>query len=173
MAQGGRASRLIDERGVIGATGGCLCGAVRYHLATAPSEAGYCHCHMCQRFSGAPVMAFATVPVADFVLTRGKPRRRRSSAFGERWFCGDCGSPLAMRVDHQPETLDFTVASLDDPGVVSPTFHIWVRSRVPWFEIRDDLPQYPTFRPQTPGLAAGSQRWATGAIDAGSASLSQ
>jgi hypothetical protein len=147
------------------ATGGCLCGAVRFRLTAVPSDAGYCHCRMCQRFSGAPVMTFATVPVTDFVVTRGEPRRRRSSAFGERWFCGDCGSPLAMRVDHQPDTLDIAVAALDEPGEVSPGFHIWTSSQVPWFEIRDDLPRYATFRPQTRGLTPGDDRWTTGAGD--------
>jgi hypothetical protein len=142
----------MDGDRIIGATGGCLCGAVRYRLAAVPSEAGYCHCRMCQRCSGAPVMAFATVPLGAFVVTRGEPRRRRSSAFGERWFCGDCGSPLAMRVDHQPDALDLAMGSLDDPGAVSPTFHIWTQSRVPWFDVRDDLPRYAAFRPHTPGL---------------------
>ncbi len=99
-------------------------------------------------------MAFATTPVSGFVITRGEPHRRRSSAFGERWFCGDCGSPLAMRVDHQPETLDFAVACLDDPGAVSPDFHIWTRSQLSWFEVSDDLPRPARFRPQTsPDLA--------------------
>src|SRR3954462_10996652 len=117
----------------LGLTGGCLCGAVRYRLASQPFDAGYCHCRMCQRTAGAPVMVFASVPLPDFVLVRGEPRRRRSSDFGERWFCGDCGSPLVMRVDHQPDTLDVTIASLDDPAAVPPGFHIWTGSRMPWF----------------------------------------
>ncbi len=153
----------MEAADLIGATGGCLCGAVRYRLSAKPSDAGYCHCRMCQQTAGGPVMAFATVPLSDFVVTDGEPQRRRSSAFGERWFCGDCGSPLAMRVDHQPQTIDFTVGSLDEPGMVSPTFHIWTRSRLPWFQIHDDLPRHATFRPQTSGLPTGSERWAEGA----------
>ena len=34
------------------ATGGCLCGAVRYSLANAPVGTGQCHCKDCQRASG-------------------------------------------------------------------------------------------------------------------------
>ena len=41
--------------------GGCLCGAVRYRLTSAPFDTGYCHCRMCQRTAGAPVMVFSTV----------------------------------------------------------------------------------------------------------------
>jgi hypothetical protein len=146
-------------------TGGCLCGAVRYRLAAEPSEAGYCYCRMCQRVSGAPVMAFATVALEDFEIIKGEPVRRRSSSFGERWFCRDCGSPLAMRVDHQPDTIDFTVASLDAPDAVRPAFHIWESRRQPWFEVRDDLPRYPVFRPHTVGLDDGSDRALNGASE--------
>ena len=40
-----------------GHVGGCLCGTIRYRLMSEPVDPGYCHCRMCQRFSGAPVMA--------------------------------------------------------------------------------------------------------------------
>ena len=83
------------------------------------------------------MVAFATVPLADFVMVAGEPRRRRSSAFGERWFCGDCGTQLAMRVDHQPDTIDFTLASLDNPGSLRPTFHLFCAERISWFDTRD------------------------------------
>jgi hypothetical protein len=131
--------------------GGCLCGAVRYRLASEPFEAGYCHCAICRRSTGAPVVAFATVPFDDFQLT-GNPCRRRSSDFGERWFCSECGTQLAMHVDHQPDTIDFTVATLDDPERVRPQFHIFFGSRIEWFDTADRMPRYYSFRPDTRGL---------------------
>ncbi len=146
-----------------GLTGGCLCGAVRYRLAAQPSEAGYCHCRMCQRTAGAPAMVFATLPLADFEILEGEPRCRRSSDSGERWFCGNCGSPLAMRAEHQPDTIDVTVASLDDPDPVAPEFHIWTDSQIAWFEVADELPRHAGFRPHTPGLEPGSARALNGA----------
>jgi hypothetical protein len=132
--------------------GGCLCGAVRYRLLSRPFEAGYCHCSMCRRASGAPAVVFATVPLRDFVVS-GEPRRCRSSSFGERWFCGDCGTPLAMHVDHQPDTIDFTIGSLDSPELVPPEFHIFHASRIDWFETTDSCPRHEKFRPDTPGLS--------------------
>lgn len=129
--------------------GGCLCGAIRYRLASEPVDPGYCHCRMCQRFSGAPVMAFASVPLLDFRIEKGNPVRTRTSAFGERWFCGDCGSSLAMWVDHAPDMLDFAMVSLDDPTWLPPAFHVWRESRVGWFDTIDALPRHERARPTT------------------------
>lgn len=99
-------------------------------------------------------MVFATVPVPDLVFTKGEDRLRtfKSSSFGHRVFCGKCGTPFLMKVDHQPETVDFTVATLDDPDAVLPGFHIFYASRIAWFEPGDDLPRHDKFRPDTRGL---------------------
>ena len=50
-------------------TGGCLCGGVRYELASEPFDCGWCHCRTCQLYGGAPAMAFASVPEEDFAWT--------------------------------------------------------------------------------------------------------
>jgi hypothetical protein len=134
--------------------GGCACGAVRYRLRSEPFDCGWCHCRTCQRVSGAPAMVFASVPVGDLVWIEGagKVKRFRSSSFGHRSYCGECGTPFLMEVDHQPETVDFSVTTLDDPGRVSPEFHIFWSERAPWFEPGDSLPRHDRFRPDTRGL---------------------
>jgi hypothetical protein len=35
-----------------------------------------------------------------------------------------------------------TLASLNDPEAVRPSYHIWTTSRIGWFEIADDLLRY-------------------------------
>ena len=97
-------------------------------------------------------MAFASVAIDDWVIEKGQPRRVKSSDFGHRLSCGTCGTPLAMRVDHQPETIDFSIATLDDPGAIAPAFHIFWASKVAWFDPGDDLPRHDRFRPDTRGL---------------------
>ncbi|MBC7987766.1 MAG: GFA family protein [Sphingomonadaceae bacterium] len=135
-------------------TGGCACGAVRYRLASAPFDTGWCHCRVCQRVSGAPAMAFSTVPVADFVIEQGGDTIGTVALtdFGRRTFCARCGSPLTIAVDHQPETIDFPVATLDDPDPVAPGYHIFTASRIAWFDTADDFPRHERFRPDTRGL---------------------
>jgi hypothetical protein len=135
-------------------SGGCLCGAVRYELASDPFDAGWCHCRTCQLESGSPAMVFASVPAGDFRWTRGEElvRKVKSSSFGHRLFCSECGTPFLMRVDHQPETVDFSVATLDEPDAVAPGFHIFWSSKIGWFDPGDDLPRHGKFRPGTRGL---------------------
>ena len=127
--------------------GGCLCGAVRYRIGAAPDHAGYCHCRMCQRASGAPVVPWLTIASEAFVWTKGEPAAYRSSAKAERLFCGACGTQLVFREFGQSGELDVTLASLDNPAAVRPTHHIWTSSRIAWFDTADDLPRYPEHGP--------------------------
>ena len=97
-------------------------------------------------------MAFASVPVGDLVWTGGADRVKivLSSDVGQRHFCGECGTPLLMTLIRQPETVDFSVATLDHPEAIAPAFHIFWGSRVAWFEPSDDLPRFDRFRPKAP-----------------------
>jgi len=137
-----------------GLTGGCMCGSVRYEVKSVPFDCGWCHCRTCQLSSGAPAMVFASVPHGHLVWSKGaeKVRQVRSSSFGHRSFCSECGTPFLMQVDHQPESVDFSVATLDEPEALAPGFHIFWGSRIGWFQPADELPRHEKFRPDTRGL---------------------
>ena len=122
--------------------GGCLCGAVRYASASDPTEAGYCHCRICQRSTGAPVLVWASFPVSNFEYTNGNPAIYPSSDHGHREFCSSCGTQIAFRESPDPKTVDVNVGSLDDPDRIAPTCHIWCRSKISWLEIADELTRY-------------------------------
>lgn len=128
-------------------TGGCLCGAVRYRLASVPFDAGWCHCRMCQLNSGSPAMVFARVPSDDFVVEEGGEHVRRytSSEIAERWFCDICGTPLLVR-DFAGETHDFSLATLDRPDAVQPEAHFYYASHIDWANACDHLPRFPRGR---------------------------
>ena len=124
--------------------GGCACGTVRYRLASAPFDTGWCHCRLCQKVSGAPALVFTTVPRGDFIIEEGADQVAEVAlvSFGRRRFARCCGTPLTIQVDWQPDTIDVTVASLAAPAEVPPGFHIWMASAIPWAEPADDLPRY-------------------------------
>jgi hypothetical protein len=131
--------------------GGCLCGAVRYRVTGAAIDAGYCHCRLCQRSAGAPVLAWLTVPASAFAYTLGRPTVFHSSAHGQREFCANCGTQLVFRRSATAVRLDVTMASLDDPAAVEPAYHIWRSSRIAWFETTDALPRHDQAGPDSDG----------------------
>ncbi len=139
--------------------GGCACGAVRYRLVDGAYDIGWCHCRLCQKSSGAPALVFATSRIEAFVIDEGADAigSVRLSPFGERRFCTRCGSLLTIHVDFQPDEIDITAATLDDPEAVQPGFHIFYADRIGWALAGDDLPRHDHFRPNTRGLAPGAQ----------------
>ena len=134
--------------------GGCLCGAVRYEVDPRGAfDSGYCHCSMCRRSSGAPVLAWALVRRDCFRLTAGALTRYRSSEFCTRCFCGRCGGQLGYEIGAQPDLVGIHVATLDDavPEPLRPRLHMFAGDRLGWFELADGLPRYPDNRLPHPG----------------------
>ena len=122
--------------------GGCLCGAVQYRIGVAPLDAGYCHCRLCQRSSGAPALAWLTAQIHGFSYTKGRPAVFPSSPHSQREFCSACGTQIAFRRSDSPTTVDVTLASLHDPSLIAPQYHIWRNSKIAWFETADSLPRH-------------------------------
>jgi hypothetical protein len=132
--------------------GGCLCGQLRFRVSAGPLQSGYCHCRMCQKNSGAPVVAWVTFPVTSFSWTHGKPAIYQSSARARREFCAACGSYVAFRSESAPSEVSVNTTSLDDPAAFPPAMHIYTASRVPWLHIQDELPSYSGPGPLAPDL---------------------
>jgi hypothetical protein len=122
--------------------GGCMCGALRYEAREPPVDTGYCHCSMCRRSTGAPVLAWASVPAGSFAYVRGTPAIYHSSAWGQREFCDRCGTQICYRQTRDARTVDINVGSLDDPARCPPQMHIWHGDRIAWFETADRLPRH-------------------------------
>ncbi len=123
--------------------GGCLCGALRYASSAEPIEAGYCHCRMCQKVSGATVLPWVSFTTGSFNYTEGLPKIFTSSEWGQREFCEECGSQIAFRTTDSDDTVEINVGTLDDPESITPQCHIWCDSQISWFDTTDDLPRYP------------------------------
>ena len=130
------------------AIGGCFCGAIRFTAAAPPVDAGYCHCKLCQRSTGAPVLAWASYPVERFSYTEGAPATYRSSNHGHRELCSNCGTQIAYRDSENARTIEVNVGALDDRDAVQPRYHIWYGSRISWFDTSDDLPRFAGPKPK-------------------------
>lgn len=130
--------------------GGCLCGAVRYRIDGEPLSAGYCYCRMCQRAAGAPVVAWVAFRRDSFRFVTGQPHALRASARAVRRFCADCGGALTFEYSADTETIDVTIASLDDPGSTEPLYEIWTSSKPPWLDLAGHGPTFAGDPPGTP-----------------------
>ena len=114
-------------------SGGCLCGAVRYEVDPGGAfDAGYCHCSMCRRSSGAPVLAWAFVRRTAFRITQGKLTEYRSSDVCLRCFCGTCGGQLVYEAPSQPDFIGFHIATLDEtaPKALWPRLHMFADNQL-------------------------------------------
>ena len=123
-------------------SGGCFCGALRFKSDAEPVETGYCHCSICRKTTGAPLLAFASFPVESFTYTKGEPRIFESSSKGRREFCSVCGTQICFRELGAAKTVDVNSGALDEINTAAPEHHIFTSSRVEWLKIDDQLPKY-------------------------------
>ena len=126
-----------------GLTGGCQCGAVRYRLSAEPTGANICHCRMCQKASGGPMMAFGGVRLSEFFVSSGAIATFSSSDIAERGFCAQCGTPLTYQ-GVGSDRISVTLGSLDEPGAVAPVTQLGVESKVSWLVPSLSLPEIRT-----------------------------
>ena len=124
-------------------SGGCLCGSVRFEVTERPTKVPYCHCKMCQRWSGSVLASWADFGRDGFRCTKGAIKYFRSSEHAERGFCEACGSSLVQR----PLDGDwFAVATgcLDNSEEFLPDEHCGIESQASWLKIDDQLPRSTT-----------------------------
>ena len=113
-------------------SGGCQCGAIRYSITAEFGKAGICHCRMCQKAFGNFGAALVSVAANGLQWTRGSAAEFRSSVIVARGFCADCGTPLYMREDQDPD-YEIAIGTLDEPNAIGPmTEQSGIESRVDW-----------------------------------------
>jgi hypothetical protein len=127
--------------------GSCLCGDVAWEAYGALEFMHHCHCGRCRKTHGTAFATDLMSQAADVRLLRGGEQieRYESSPGAFKLFCRRCGSAVT---DGQPAWQDFTFMPAgpfeSDPGL-RPVAHIFVASKAPWYEIRDDLPRFDAF----------------------------
>ena len=125
------------------ATGGCLCGGVRYQLRAPLRDAIACHCSQCRRTSGNFVTVTVVPNDALALIADATLAWFRSSATAERGFCSRCGGNLFWRhttpgTDH----IAIMAGSIDPPTGLRLARHIFVASKSDYYDIADGAPQH-------------------------------
>ncbi|EIZ77303.1 hypothetical protein WSK_4143 [Novosphingobium sp. Rr 2-17] len=121
--------------------GGCLCGACRYSTDAASLNVRVCHCHRCQKATGAAFYARVMVPLAGLAID-GPVGWLGSDSGIRRGFCKGCGTTLFSE-RQSAGTIGLSMGSLDRPELFEPTEHIWTSSKQAWLVLNDGRPQHP------------------------------
>ncbi len=128
------------------ATGGCLCGAVRFEIVGDLRGIVNCHCSKCRRFHG-HLGAYTSVRVPDLVFVEQRGLKWYRSTTDEtpnvhRGFCAECGASLFWHPRDQ-EKIAVAAGALDDPTGLETIGHVWVSQKPGYYDIHDGLAQYP------------------------------
>ena len=128
-------------------TGGCLCGAVRYHASAEPIYAGLCYCADCRKASGSAFIPFMGFRAADLVIT-GEALQSHVPSLGggiaTRNHCAACGSLVFGGIHGMTDEHTIYAGSLDDPALFKPKVALFVRDRPAWAEVKPGLVEYLT-----------------------------
>ncbi|MCO6186566.1 GFA family protein [Rhizobium sp. L1K21] len=119
-------------------TGGCQCGAVRFHVRGVLKDISICHCRMCQKAFGNFFAPLVNTKGTEFEWTRGEPKTFQSSNVVTRGFCGNCGTPLYYDA---PDGLAIAVGAFDHPEQLRPVVQFGVEAKIAYC---DELPSLPT-----------------------------
>ena len=133
------------------------------------TSAQSCHCVTCRKLSGGPYQSFADVSSNGVTFYDKKDKLRYEglpkdsiggftfinfSKVGERAFCIECYSPLAMRYRHQPDLLGLTLGTVDEETIkdervkeaLAPAAHIFICQKVWWYDAsKDGIPTHDRF----------------------------
>jgi hypothetical protein len=122
--------------------GGCLCGSIRYRITGTPRSSSVCFCRSCRLASGAPSVAWFVVSRSEFTLLSGKFATFQSSPPVTRSFCERCGTQLAYQHADDPNAIELTTATLDNPNQLPPSREIWHSQRVSWAASDPTVPHF-------------------------------
>jgi hypothetical protein len=146
-------------------TGGCQCGAVRYAVTAEPITVYACHCHDCQRQTGAAFALSMVVPRGAIRVTAGVAREwlrpGAVTASGTPALCLFCGARLYHLPERNQAVAVVKPGTLDDTSWLAAVGHIFTDHRQPWVVIPETTVNFPRQPPDFTALAAAWQARAT------------
>ena len=122
--------------------GRCACNAVAFEVSDAFVEANTCHCSNCRAMTGSAFLPWGEIEPEKLKVTKGADALLTvGDADGHHaTHCEECLS-LLYGTGYEGK-IRIPYGALVDAPSLTPTAHIFVASKAPWYSIRDDLPQY-------------------------------
>jgi len=111
-------------------TGGCQCGAIRFHATALRDNPHVCYCRMCQKATGNLFAALVGVRHENLTWTRGAPAEFDSSDVAARGFCANCGSSLYYRSLGGPH-VSMSIGAFDEPQRIEVWYQMGLEGKHP------------------------------------------
>lgn len=131
----------------INSQGGCLCGAIRFHVEGPILGAAACHCRDCQYIAGGAPANVIVVAKSSLRLLQGQPTSYANTAdngaLRTRQFCPTCGTPLFAENAHYPKAVTIKVGTLDQREFFRPEAELWTSSAPSWHAMTPGVPAFP------------------------------
>ena len=131
-------SSVASERIV----GGCQCELLRFELKGQPLFTHACHCLVCRRRSGTAFGLSTTVLQRDMTITCGELAPKPISPRTTIYRCAACETTIFSASTRFPSIYVVRGGTFDDPMVVEPDAHTWVKRKHPWIVLPADVPQF-------------------------------
>lgn len=131
--------------------GHCLCGAVQINAPGISPHVGACHCSMCRRWGGGPLMA---VDCGTDVSFKGEENITvfNSSDWAERGFCHTCGSHLFYRLKESGQHI-MPAGLFDDNENFVFDHQVFIDNKPPYYSFAnktEDMTEAEIFAKYTP-----------------------
>ena len=120
------------------AKGSCLCKSVRFSFKLKAKHFDACHCSMCRKWSGSPVMSVESDGEISF---EGEESISvfSSSDWAERGFCSKCGTNLFYRIkDPKYKFCNFWLGTIEGHEEFEFTSQIFTDNRPSNYEFKND-----------------------------------
>ena len=120
--------------------GTCLCGELKFDATLPTKWVAHCHCTLCQRAHGAPVVTWVGFDTGQVQIHDDQARLQwyESTPGAERGFCRRCGTTLFFRSQRWPGELHIVRSNFDGPVDREPQVHVYFDSHAPWLALGDD-----------------------------------
>jgi hypothetical protein len=127
------------------ATGGCLCGAVRYEIRGPLRGVVLCHCSRCRRTHG-HVAAYSACERRDLSILDAGTLRWYDADERERGFCSACGASLFWRAA-RADTVSVAAGTLDTPTGLRTVAQIYTADHGDYYALSGEGERFPAEGP--------------------------
>ncbi|CAN7692962.1 GFA family protein [Rhizobium sp. LjRoot98] len=121
--------------------GSCFCGAIRAEVTGKPFWINWDHDRDCRKALGSPMTIWIGYKADQITYVAGRPKVFSKTRGVLRSFCADCGTSIAYQDAGLPGETYLCIGFMDDPVRFEPVAHGFYEERLPFVDLRDDLPR--------------------------------